>query len=107
LSKNTQEYALLSVLTTFSYASDGPRFKKSGKWQEFREVLLNLTIERETTGLGFGENLLTVSDHIELPASAGMNLHIDVEAVFEQGRQTGSLRPVTSNSAIENFNSHE
>jgi len=64
-----------------SAADDGRAAELAG-FAQLGEALLDLTVEWETTGLGLGEHLPAVHDHVELTGLTRPDLNVLGEAGF-------------------------
>jgi hypothetical protein len=62
---------------------------------------------REAARLVLGEDLLSVDDDVEDPATAGNQLRLDSERLLQRGRQTGGRGQVVSTSAVGDDDVHE
>ena len=56
---------------------------KSARFARLREDFLDLTVEREATHIGLGEDLPAVRDYVKLAALTRFDLDVFREAGFE------------------------
>jgi hypothetical protein len=73
---------------------------------ELGKNFLYFTVERETPGLGFGEDHPTVDDNVELTGFTRLSNDVDMETRFKGVGQPDRSIAIASRYAIEDFSSH-
>jgi hypothetical protein len=73
---------------------------------QLREALFDLSVDRKSADIGFGENFPAVHHHVKLAGFTRSNFRVFSEARFERRRQTGGAWLVASSSTIQYFGGH-